>query len=450
MPKPRYNQKVNLTIKTLGFHGEGIGHWHGYTLFVEDALPGEVIEARITHTDRKYGKAKVSKFVQVSEQRAIPPCPLFDRCGGCQIMHLGYPYQLAFKRQRVLNAFQKFPGLMDVVVGECIASPDPLHYRNKIQMPIVSSENGLEIGLYERNSHNIVDVDACLVHCELGEKVYQQIRPVLKGSVLTGYDFETGAGDLRFLLIKTAVNTGQCLVVLVVNEVNEDELQRVAKLIMEKSPEVKGVLINRNTNPDNTVLSDEFRCLAGEDTIQERLRDLKFIVSPASFFQVNTAQAEALYQKAIEVAGLRSDDVVLDGYCGVGTLTLFIAKIVEKAIGIEYVAAAIEDAKVNAKLNGIENVEFHCGDAKELLASMDRKLDVVFVNPPRKGCDPEVLKEIVVRSPRAIVYISCDPQTLARDLAVLCENGYRVDVVQPFDMFPQTAHVETVVKLLRK
>ncbi len=447
MPKPRYNQKVNLTIKTLGFHGEGIGHWHGYTLFVEDALPGEVIEGRISQVERRFGKAKVSKLIQASEQRIPPPCAMFDKCGGCQIMHMGYPYQLAFKRQRVINAFQKHVALQNLVIGECVPSPNPLHYRNKIQLPIVPSPEGLEIGLYQRNSHHIVDVETCAVHCELGEKVYQQVRKILKNSQLTGYDFETGNGELRFLLIKTAVNSEQCLVVFVVNEVNRQELKKVADEILKLCSAVKGVLININTSPDNTVLSDQYECLAGEVVIQEQLLDLKFNVSAASFFQVNTAQAENLYQAAIKAGELKKEDRVLDAYCGVGTLSLFIAKEAQSVIGIEFVADAIEDAKKNAELNSIANVEFKCGDAAELVPTLEGDLDVVYINPPRKGCDEKVLEAIAKKAPRSVVYISCDPQTLARDLAFLCGQGYKVNSVQPFDMFPQTAHVETLVGL---
>lgn len=449
MPKPRYNQKINLTIKSLGVHGEGVGYWHGYTLFVDNALPNEVIEGRISQKERRFGRATVTKLVQASPDRAVPQCPLFEQCGGCQLMHMSYEAQLRYKTQRVQEAFSKFPDLANVPIESCVPSPQPYHYRNKIQLPIVGSPDGMKIGLYSRNSHDIVDVPKCDVHCELGEEIYQKIRPLFLQSSLVPYDFKTGAGELRFLLVKTAVNTRECLVVIVVNEIRLEILKELANTIMTLCPQVKGVVLNHNTSPENTVLSDSYQCLAGVSAIKERIGDLYFNVSPASFFQVNTPQAEAIYKKAIEWAELKEGDQAIDAYCGVGTLSLFIAKNAGSVCGVECVQEAIVDAQKNAELNQISNARFVCGDAAEWLGSVGVEADVVFLNPPRKGCASEALQAVANKAPRTIVYISCDPGSLARDLNALCASGYRVDAVQPYDMFPQTAHVETIAKLQR-
>lgn len=448
MPKPRYNQKVNLTIKTLGLHGEGIGYWHGYTLFVDNALPGEVIEGRIIQKERRFGRSSITKLVQPSTDRVEPQCPVFHQCGGCQLMHMRYESQLQFKTQRVRDAFGKYPHLKDVCIEPCIPSPNPHHYRNKIQLPVVGTSEGMKIGLYARNSHDIVDVVKCDVHCELGEKIYQEIRPLLLQSPLIPYDFKTGTGEIRFLLIKTAVNTQECLVVIVVNEIRIDILTPLADEIMRICPEVKGVILNQNTSPENTVLSDTYHCLAGELAIKERIGDLYFYVSPASFFQVNTPQAEAIYRQAVKWADLKPGDHAIDAYCGVGTLSLFVAKHAGSVEGIECVPEAIADAQKNAELNGMGNVKFVCGDAAQVLSGLDKKADVVFLNPPRKGCSPEMVAAVFQKAPRAILYISCDPSSLARDLAAFCSSGYHVESVQPYDMFPQTAHVEMLAKLV--
>ncbi|HAZ15832.1 MAG TPA: 23S rRNA (uracil(1939)-C(5))-methyltransferase RlmD [Parachlamydiales bacterium] len=447
-PKPRFNQKINLTIQRLGIYGEGVGYWHGYTVFVEGALPGEVIQARLCERKKAYGRAATLSCSRLSPHRVLPSCPLFGRCGGCQIMHLDYNEQLVLKRQRVIDSLERIGKLKGIEVLPCLPSPSSLHYRNKIQLPVVPSENGLKIGLYARNSHDLVEMEKCFIHAPLGEKVLERLLPLLKASSVTAYDPKTGSGELRYLLIKSALSTDQAMVILVTKGAPSRELCAFAHALKETCGEVRGVVRNENESADNTVLGSSYQLLVGEGAIEERLLGLSFKVSPASFFQVNPLQAEVLYKQALSLADLQGDETLLDAYCGVGALSLLMAQRAGKVLGIDCVSQAIADAKNNAQNNQICNVEFACGLAEEFIPTL-RSLDVALLNPPRRGCDSSLLQRLSELAPRRILYISCDPATLARDLAFLNERGFSIDTVQPFDMFPQTAHVETLVCLDR-
>ncbi len=362
-------------------------------------------------------------------------------------MHFDYAAQLEMKRQRVVDAFERIGKLGLVEVSPCLPSPSPLSYRNKIQVPIRKGENGMRIGFNARNSHDLVEVDFCHIHCELGQKAYEGACEVLKASKLIPYDWETEAGELRYLIIKTAVRTNEVLVVLVTSGEASEELRSVAKKIMIKCPFIKGVVQNINSVPDNVVFGKEFCVLEGEDHIEEIICDLKFKVSPASFFQVNPEQAENLYQKVLDCAALTGHEVVLDAYCGVGTLSLIFSQRAKSVIGIECVLQAIDDAKENASKNEIGNVSFVCAEVENYIQTM-KSVDVVVLNPPRKGCEISLLDKLKELRPSRVVYVSCDPATLARDLAHLKEMGYQIVQAHPFDMFPQTAHVETVVECI--
>lgn len=445
--KPKHNQKINLTIERLGIHGEGIGYWHGFTVFVDGPLPGEVVMACMTEVKKNFGRAKVIYTDNQSPARATPPCPLFGRCGGCQIMHLKYEEQLKMKQQMVTDAFERIGKFVNPPVSPCIPSPNPLEYRNKIQVPVKPGPDGnIRMGFYARSSHDLIDVEHCYIHCPLGEEVYKKLQELIKGSALTAYDWHTQQGELRHIVIKTAVNTGEVLVIFITHECEHSKLETIAKELMQACPSVKGVVQNINTAPKNTVFGPEFRQIAGEAQITEELCSLKFKISASSFFQVNPAQAEQLYNHAIESCGLTGNERVLDAFCGVGTLSLISSKKAKEVIGIEVVPEAIEDAKENARLNNIENVKFICDTAESKINNIG-DIDVVILNPPRKGCEPELISTLCKKRPGTIVYISCDPATLARDTALLCGQGYEIKTIQPFDMFPQTAHVETVVKL---
>ena len=417
------DSKIKVLINNLGCYGEGVGKLDGFTIFIDGALPGEEVTAQLYKKEKRYGKAKLLTVDTPSLSRAIPACPLFDRCGGCQLMHIEYQEQLRIKRQKVVEALQRI-GKIDVEVSPCIPSPDSLYYRNKIQTPV---KNG-KIGFYARSSNDLVDVESCKIHCSLGEQIYSAARNILKNRTL------------KALIIKSAISTQEALIILV----TMDDCEQAAKELI-KIPHVKGVIQNFNERVDNVVLGKEFKVLQGKGFITEIICGLKFKVSPNSFFQVNPAQAENLYRKTLEFADLKGDETVLDAYCGVGTLSLLFAKRAKKVIGVECVENAIDDAKENAKINGIGNIEFHCQTSEKYILTCPKKVDLCIMNPPRKGCDADFISGVLDVKPQKLLYISCDPATLARDLAML--KGYQIDAVQPFDMFPQTAHVETLVRL---
>jgi len=437
-----------IRIERLGLHGEGVGLVgpSAFTLFVEGALPGEEVKVRLVELHARYGKAVVVDYVTTSPLRVQPICPLFGRCGGCQLMHLQYLEQLKSKEQRVKDALERIGKLPGITVAPCVPSPSPLAYRNKIQLPVAETEEGVHLGLYAAHSHDIVKVEHCFIHCPLGEEVFQEIQKLLKRQPLPVYDPLTGRGILRQVIVKTAVYRGEALVVLVTSQKNFTPLLPFAQAIMEAHPAVKGVLQNVNPSKTNVVLGSAFYTLAGQPTIEEQLAGLSFNISGASFFQVNSAQAENLYRKALALSELTGKEIVLDAYAGVGTLSLLFAKEAKEVIGVEVVEGAVHDAKANAVRNGITNAQFFHARAEQWIERM-KEVHVALLNPPRKGCEASFLEKLALLRPSLILYISCDPATLGRDLAFLCQNGYSVDVVQPFDMFPQTAHVETLVKL---
>ncbi len=434
--KPQLKQQITLEIKRLGIHGEGIGDFNGFTVFADGALPGETVTITIDEVRKNFARGRVHSYQKTSANRVAAPCPVFGRCGGCQIMHLAYPRQLETKRQRVIDALERIGKLFEVPVGSCIPSPDPFAYRNKIQLPVVMDDT-LRMGLYAFNSHDLVEIEKCYIHCSLGEKAFVAVKQILKAAPDT---------SLRHVLIKTAVQTHQVLVILVTQGEGSPLLPSIAEKIMESLPEIKGVVQNINTSSGNAILGKTFRTLAGHSSIVDKICGMHFKVSPASFFQVNPPQAENLYQKALKFCDLKGDETVLDAYCGVGTFSLILAPHTRKVIGVECVADAIADARDNAKQNKISNAAFTCSQAEDFIGTLEA-IDVAVLNPPRKGCAPQFLEKLVLLKPSRIVYISCDPATLARDLAILKERGYSIDEVQPFDMFPQTVHVEAIAKL---
>ncbi len=444
-PSSHVGQTIDLSIETLGTHGEGIGHWQGYIIYVEGALPKETVRVVLYETKKNYGRARIVERLTTSPHRVHPPCPVFGRCGGCQIMHLDYSQQLALKRQRIIDALDRAGIKIDVL--PCEPSPSALSYRNKIQLPCASGTSTIHLGLYALGTHDVVEIERCYVHCELGERAFHHVKKLLAASSLTSYNAQTGKGELKYLLIKTAVNTEQVLVTLVTHTEGAIS-QALAQEILDGSPEIQGVVQNINPAPGNVILGKEFRTLVGKSAIEETLSGLTFKVSSASFFQVNPAQAEKLYQKALQYCDLKGDETVLDAYCGVGTLSLILSKQAKSVIGVECVPEAINDAKENAQRNGITNTQFFCAQAEDFLPTL-RNIDIATLNPPRKGCEAKFLEGLALLAPKRIVYISCDPTTLARDLAILHTKGYQIDTVQPFDMFPQTVHVESLVLLTK-
>ncbi len=423
-----------LKIHALSSNGEGIGSLDGLKVFVDGALPDETVTVRIREQKKNYAIADLVEVISPSQHRVEPPCPLFGSCGGCQLMHLDYSQQLIVKRQRVVDALTRLGHFHDLPVLPCLPSPHSLAYRNKIQLPLIWEKGKKTIGLYRKESHEIIPLNQCLIQCAEGEAILKLIRERLE------------VPSVRFTLIRNAVFNQEALLIFVTDGGFSKELQACAESLMAAHPTLKGVVENVNLRSDNVILGNHFRLLAGRAHIFEKLLGKTFKISPAAFFQVNPAQTERLYALAIDWAALSPEDIVLDAYCGVGALALFAADSAKEVYGTEMVPSAISDAIENQRLNHQTGCHFICGKAEELIHRFSR-LDLVFLNPPRKGCDPSMIHSLLTKKPSKIIYISCDPATLARDLAGLSPT-YQIEKVQPVDMFPQTMHVETVVKLV--
>lgn len=440
--KLKLNNELTLTIRSLGAGGEGVGVYDDIVGFVPMALPGEQVRVRITTLKKSYFKAELLEVLKASPDRVEPVCPVFGRCGGCQLMHLSYGGQLREKTDQVINALRRIGGFSELNVNPCIGSPQPLHYRNKVQLPLLYDQQGVILGLYARGSHDIVPIERCYIHCEQGEQVFAATKKIFEALP------PPAKGNVRHLLIRTAIHEGAVLVVVITTGVERSWLDAFASQLRDRCPEVAGVVENINRRDDNVILGNKYHLISGSDTVEEKLCGLRFRLSPHAFFQVNTPQVENLYAKVMEMADLSGKEVVFDAYCGVGTMALMAAGSSARVVGIEWVPQAVEDARYNAELNGINNAEFHAGAAEKLLPQMGG-MDLLLLNPPRKGCDEELLKAALKQKPKRVIYISCNPASLARDLAILAPS-YMIQEVQPFDMFPQTSHVETVVNLFLK
>jgi len=421
----RVGDRIEADIHALNAVGEGVGSVDGLTVFIEGALPQERVEARLIQMKKRYARGSLLACKSPSPERREPVCPVFGQCGGCQLMHLDYKGQLEAKRRRVQDALDRIGHLKNVAVAPCLPSPQEFGYRNKIRLPV----NGSKLGLYARASHDIVEIDGCPIHCDIGEQLLAKVRQLLPESGLTA---------LKSVTIRSAVSTQETLALFVTDGKERKKIQIFAERLMREAPLLKGVVLSGDKTPNKT--------LCGKGAVTEELLGLSYRIPAPAFFQVNRFQAEALYKQALEFAALTKETTLLDPFCGVGAFTLLAAQRAKKAIGIETVPEAAAAAKENARLNGVENAAFHCGLAEELAQKL-YGIDTVFLNPPRKGCRPELLERVGRLRPKSVVYMSCDPATLARDLALLEGHGLGIEAVQPVDMFPQTMHVETLVKL---
>lgn len=474
------NDIVRLTISDIGTDGEGIGKVDGYTLFVKDAVIGDTINARVIKLKKNYGYGRLMEVIEPSKDRVEPVCPVARQCGGCQIQQMSYDAQLDFKRKLVEGNLRRIGGFSDIDVLPVIGMDEPYHYRNKAQYPVGCDKNGnVVIGFYAGRTHCIIDNQDCAIGARENAKILTAIRDYINENKVSVYDENTGKGAVRHILIRKGYHTGQVMVCIVVNgESLPHEDRLVAKLTglefynetdektnsvkgLETADSVKGqavpnissVMININRENTNVILGDRCRTLWGKDYIEDSINGITFQISPLSFYQVNPVQTEKLYGKALEFAGLTGNEVVWDMYCGIGTISLIMATRAKKVYGVEIVPAAIENAKNNARINGLHNAEFYVGKSEEIapkLAEQGAVPDVIVVDPPRKGCDEALLDTIVKMQPDRVVYVSCDSATLARDLKYLAARGYEVKTVQPVDQFCHTVHVETVCLLSRK
>lgn len=453
MQPVRQGEIYTIDIAGLGHSGEGVGRYRDFTVFVPRALPGEKVRAQITEVKKNYAKAVLREVVTGSPQRVEARCPIYERCGGCQLQHLDYAGQLAAKRQQVVDAVGRIGKLDGVTVHPTLGAAEPWRYRNKMQFPVGRSGGQVAVGCFAGGTHDIIDTDDCFIQHAANNAVAREVRAVVGALGIEPYDEKTGRGVIRHVLGRVGTATGEVMAVLVTAT---PDLPRRAEIVARLREKISGLVsIVHNVNPrrTNVILGDRTAVVWGRDTIADRLGDFVFQISALSFFQVNTAQAKVLYDKAVEYAGLTGVETVLDAYCGTGTITLFLARRAARAYGIEVVADAVRDARQNAAANGVTNVEFIVGDAVEEMPRLARqgiRPHAVVVDPPRAGCAPEVLTAFVRMQPQRIVYVSCNPASLARDLAALSENGYAVREIQPVDMFPQTSHVECCVWLKRK
>ncbi len=443
---------VQLEIERLTSEGEGVARDQGFTVFVPGALPGDQVEAKVISTKPKYGRALPNRIIKAAKERVAPLCPVYDTCGACQLQHLAYDAQLEHKRQWVVDALERIGKLTGVIVHPTLPMQEPWRYRNKAQFPVGLLAERIVAGCYRQRTHQVVDIDDCLIQHPISARVLQAVRELARAHGLSIYDEQTGTGLLRHVLVKVGFRTQEALAVLVTTAAPFPRREQLAEELMRQVPELVGVVQNINNRHTNVILGDKTIALAGRDYLMDQLAGLKFRISARSFYQVNPLQTEVLYQKVLDHAALTGRETVIDAYCGIGTISLFLARQAKQVIGIEIVEAAIVDAKRNAALNDIDNAKFIVGQAETMMPRLYEeglRPDVIVVDPPRAGCAEPLLEAIVKMHPQRVVYVSCNPTTLARDLAYLSHNGFAVQEVQPVDMFPHTGHVETVVLMSR-
>ncbi|MCA0757874.1 23S rRNA (uracil(1939)-C(5))-methyltransferase RlmD [Paenibacillus sp. N4] len=478
----RKNELVTADIIGLTHDGEGVGRADGFTLFIQGALPGERVRAKVMKVKKQYGYARLEEILEASPSRIDVSCGIYKECGGCQLQHFDYDPQLEWKRQHVVDNLVRIGklrvageeerggagkaeddaehgnragGTDAIIVHPTIGMDEPWRYRNKAAVPVGrgAEGEGLQAGFYARGSHRIIDMDDCLIQHELNDEVIRVVKRIGRELEVSPYDEETGRGVLRHVMARTGVVTGEIMVVLVTNSRKLPSADRWVERIREEMPAVKSIVQNVNERKTNVIFGDETRVLWGSEVIYDELDGIRFAISARSFYQVNPLQTVKLYRKAVEYAGLTGTEDVIDAYCGIGTISLFLARKAGRVYGVEIVPEAIEDAARNAELNGIKNATFEAGPAEVVIPRWREEgvtADIIVVDPPRKGCDQALLETILAMEPKRVVYVSCNPSTLARDLRVLEDGGYRTVEVTPVDMFPWTTHVECCSLLVRK
>ncbi|BBB92382.1 MAG TPA: 23S rRNA (uracil(1939)-C(5))-methyltransferase RlmD [Methylomusa anaerophila] len=445
-------QTYTIDIVNMGHSGEGVGRYEDFTVFVPQALPRENVAVKIITVKKNYAVGKLTAIHSPSPSRIVPECHIFEQCGGCQLQHLSYPAQLEIKRQQVLDAVNRIGKLPDVTVHPTIGAADPWFYRNKMQFPVGSSDGQVVVGCYARGTHDIIGTDNCLIQHQANNIIAREVRAAIAEIGISTYNEHTGQGVVRHVLGRVGTATGEIMVVLVTASETIPRQARLIHRLHDSIPGLVSIVQNINNKRTNIILGDKTITLWGQDAITDRLGEFTFEISAGSFFQVNTIQAEKLYNKAVEYAGLTGCETVIDAYCGTGTITLFLARHAGKVYGIEIVESAILDARRNAAANNVSNAEFIVGDAVDVMPKMYRqgiRPQVIVVDPPRAGCDCKVLETFMRMEPQRMVYVSCNPASLARDLAILAEGDYVTREIQPVDMFPQTYHVETIIMMTK-
>ena len=450
----RKNDLVTLEIEDCGIDGEGIGKADGFTVFVKDAVIGDTVTAKIIKAKKNYGYGRLMEVLKPSPYRVEPKCEFARQCGGCQLQALSYDQQLVFKTNKVKGHLERIGGFTDIPMEPIIGMDELFHYRNKAQFPVGRNKEGkIVTGFYAGRTHNIIENRDCALGVAENKEVLDRVIAHMEKYGIEPYNEATGKGLVRHVLIRYGYFTKEVMVCLILNGNKLPKEEQLVKSLCE-IPGMTSITINVNKKRSNVILGEEICLLWGQEYITDRIGDISYQISPLSFYQVNPMQTQKLYAKALEYADLHGQETVWDLYCGIGTISLFLAQKAKFVRGVEIVPAAIENAKENAKLNGLENTEFFVGKAEEVLPREYKKngvyADVIVVDPPRKGCDETLLETMVEMNPERIVYVSCDSATLARDLKYLCERGYELRKVCPVDQFGMTVHVETVVLLSHK
>ncbi len=447
------NKTYEVKIVDLGVNGEGIGKFSGFTLFVDGALPDEVVLAKVVKLGKSFGNAEVVDIVEPSPFRVKPSCEHFGECGGCSIMSFDYEQSIKYKEKRISDSLKRIGGAYNLGEVSVLGMDNPFHYRNNAQFPVGCDENGTYLGFYAPKSHKVIRISDCKLLHESAKQTLEIVEQFLNKSKIPVYDPKTGEGLIRHVVYRAGFTTKEQMVILVING---DKLPSSGHLIssLKKVNGMKSICINVNKERNSATLGSETIALWGEPFYHDYIGNFKFRISANAFYQINPAQTENLYKKVVELGKLEKNDVVIDAYCGIGTISIYVSNLVKEVHGVEAVPHSILDAQHNAELNSVENVKFYEGLAEnvvgELLADEEIKPNVVIVDPPRKGCHPALLEAIVnCSSINKLIYVSCDTATLARDVAALSKGGFNVVDVAGFDMFPMTMHVESVVLLTR-
>lgn len=448
------NDEIELAIDDMGTDGEGIGHYDGITLFVKDAVIGDKITAKVMKMKKKYGYARLINIIEPSSLRGEPKCEFHRQCGGCQLQALKYEEQLKFKENKISNNLKRIGGFDNIPMLPIIGMDEPFYYRNKAQFPVGCDKNGnIVTGFYAGRTHSIIPNTDCALGIPENKQILEIILDFMKKYNISAYDENSGKGIVRHILIRKGFSTGEIMVCIVINS---NTLPNSAQLVdaLCQLENMTSISININKQNTNVILGDKLKSLYGPLFIYDYIGDVKFQISPLSFYQVNPVQTKKLYDKVIEFADFKGSETVWDLYCGIGTISLYMASHVKNVYGVEIVPQAIDDARQNALNNNLSNAAFYVGKAEEVVPSLYEKegifADVIVVDPPRKGCDEELLNTIIKMAPKKLVYVSCDSATLARDLKYLCENGFKLEKVQGVDQFGQTVHVEIICSLVRK
>jgi 23S rRNA (uracil1939-C5)-methyltransferase len=447
----KVNDILEVEIMDINHRGQGVARIDGYVVFVNDLIMGDAAKIRIVEKKKKYGLGKLVELLKKSECRVEPECEYFWQCGGCQIMHMDYKKQLEYKKTRVESEIRKAVGENNIKINDTLGMENPYRYRNKGTFPVARDKGVTAIGAYKLGTHNIVDLDQCIIQNDISDRIVNTFRELMNVFMLDPYDERTHKGLIKHLMVRSNKKNEIMLIIVTSKNKLPNKSEIISKLL-DEVPEIKSIVLNINERQPNVTLGKKNKVIYGKPALKDWLYDLEFSISPHSFFQVNPFQTEVLYDKALEYAELAENKIVYDIYCGIGTISLAAAKKSKHVYGIEIVQAAIDDAKKNAEKNNIDNADFYCGKAEDIfpkLHSQGIDADIVIVDPPRKGCEKSVLETIINMKPDKVVYVSCNPATLARDLKILGEGGYEIMEVQPVDMFPHSTHVEAVTLLTK-